>query len=360
MAEPKRTLPSRYYTDPAVFEGEKERIFARSWLCAGRLEQLREPGDYFTCRVMDEELILLRDMAGELRAFYNVCQHRAHRLLAGAGNQRVIACPYHAWTYELDGRLRGAPNRNKVAGFDGARICLTPVQVDTLATLILVNLDPAARPLRETMAGLEEEILAYTPDPEAVTCGHSQSFELEANWKVVLENYSECYHCVTAHPSFTRGTVEPASYRIVPHGLYQSHISKAKPDETANYAFDRTATAHGDEFAGWLIWPLTAFQVYPGGYVNSFRWVPIAVDRTVLDVDWYLPRAGPTAEEREMIDLHIRTTLQEDVDLVASVQQGLRSRGYDSGPLMIDGSDTGKSEHGVLALQELVREALEA
>jgi phenylpropionate dioxygenase-like ring-hydroxylating dioxygenase large terminal subunit len=350
------TLPSRDYTAPEVFEAEKTRIFHRTWQFAGHLEALREPGDYVTCAVAGQDLFVIRDRDGELRGFYNVCQHRAHQLVTGAGRVKRIVCPYHAWTYGLDGRLAGAPNTDKVPGFDASDICLAEVRVETFCHLVFVNLDPDATPLRELTEGLEDEIRALAPRIDDVVLADRVEKDLAANWKVVVENYSECYHCALTHPTFTRGVVDASSYRIVPHGLYQRHISDGQPAERASYDFDRRAG--GETFAAWYIWPAAAVQVYPGGAVNTFRWRPLSPGRTRVVHDWFFPETPASEDHMALVRQHRETTFAEDVPLVESVQRGLASHGYDRGPLMIDTEGSEKSELPLKALHDLWRQAM--
>ena len=358
-AAPVLTLPASYYTEPGVFAAERERIFARNWILFAHLSQLREPGDFVTGRVAEEPLVVLRDGDGVLRGFYNVCRHRGHLLLAGSGNRRVITCPYHAWAYGLDGRLRVAPNSEHVAGFDKSRICLKPVRVETLAGFVFVNLDREAESLKTLTGTMEEEILGFAPQIADLAFAHRSEVVLEANWKVAIENFSECYHCAHAHPTFTSGIVEPTSYRITALARHHRHLSRARSGAAKSYAFDEAASPRGGEFLSVLIWPLSAIEVYPGGIVNSFLYLPESGGRTRQQVDWYFPESKLTPEGEELIEQHCATTLAEDVALCNAVQQGLASRSYDRGVLMVDAEGSELSEHAVAHLQRLVLEALE-
>ncbi len=147
QGEPVRALAARYYTDQAIFEAEKERIFFRTWQFACHASKLRKPGDYTVFELFDQSLLLLCGADEEIRAFYNVCQHRAHELLSGEGNVRNIVCPYHALTYGIDGRLKRARNSAKVVDFDVSAICLSQVRVENFCGFLFVNLDPDAAPM---------------------------------------------------------------------------------------------------------------------------------------------------------------------------------------------------------------------
>ena len=192
-ADPKAsyTLPARFYTDPAIHEAEKPAIFYRTWHYAGHASQVEKIGDYFCFELNGESLFCIRDRDGEIKVHYNVCQHRAHELLRGEGNAKLIVCPYHAWTYELSGQLRSGPNIKAVPGFDRGEICLTSVRVEDFCGFLFVNLDPDAKPMDEWFPGAREELASYVPNILDLTpIEYVEVFE-KTNWKVSVENYSE-------------------------------------------------------------------------------------------------------------------------------------------------------------------------
>ncbi len=161
--EPVRSLEARYYTDPRVFEIEKTGVLSRTWQFACHASELENPGDYVAFDLADESLFSIRGRDGVIRTFYNVCQHRAHQLVSGAGSTRVVVCPYHAWTYELTGRLRAAPNSKSVPGFDASRICLTEVRTEVFLGFVFVNLDPDAPAMDEWFPGVRDELEGFVP-----------------------------------------------------------------------------------------------------------------------------------------------------------------------------------------------------
>ena len=203
------SLPSSWYRSAHVFALEKERIFCREWLCVGRAEELGAPGAHRVLDVLGESILLLRNRDGELRAFYNVCRHRGSRLChdgragaapptGGIAGQR-ITCPYHQWSYDLDGRLVAAPHLSGQAQFDKAQFSLYPVGVETWGGFVFVNLTPqGAAPFARQIAGIPERLTRY-PLAE-LRVGHTIRYEVGANWKVLCENYNECYHCGGVHP----------------------------------------------------------------------------------------------------------------------------------------------------------------
>jgi glycine betaine catabolism A len=205
------TLPSSWYRSDAIFALEKERIFCREWLCVARAEELADPGAYRVLELLGESVLLVRNREGRLRAFYNVCRHRGSRLCrenAAAGHAAAlgggigagrITCPYHQWSYDLDGRLIAAPYLTSEPGFDKTLFSLYPVALECWGGFVLLNLTPAqAVPLAAQLGAIPERICRY-PLTE-LRIGHTIRYEVAANWKVICENYNECYHCAGVHP----------------------------------------------------------------------------------------------------------------------------------------------------------------
>jgi choline monooxygenase len=341
------TLRARYYIDPAVAEREKEAVFYRSWNFVGHVEQLPEVGSYLACRVLDQDLFVIRGKDGELRAFYNVCKHRAHELVKGQGRTKAIVCPYHAWSYHLDGRLRTARGSEKTADFDASVFC----------NFVFVNLDPEAPSLASQAPGLEAELRSYCPELEKLTFAHRLTYEVEANWKNVVDNYLECYHCTPAHPAFV-DLVDIKSYRSVTHRIYSSHTSQGGRADNKAYSFDEAgATQQG--FAGWWLWPNLTVNTFPGcGNIMVMHVMPSGSETTLEHFDFYFLESTPNEEEMAAIR-YIDEVLQvEDIGLVESVQRGLHSRGYDQGRFIVDKDRTEMSEHAVHHFHALVLEAL--
>src|SRR5690606_15632104 len=163
------TLPARYYISPEIYERERAAVFFRSWIYAGHVEDLRTAGSYLTVQIADQNIAVIRGKDGTLRAFYNVCQHRAHELLRGRGRTPVITCPYHAWSYHLDGRLRSARGSERVEGFNAGEFCLKAIRVEEFGPFVFVNLDPEAASLAEQAGGLLAELRHQVPELDRLT-----------------------------------------------------------------------------------------------------------------------------------------------------------------------------------------------
>lgn len=196
-------LEGRYYTSADIFQAELERIFYERWLCVGRVEQIPNPGDYFIQAVGEESLIMVRGQDGQVRAFYNVCRHRGTRICIVADGHFTgsIQCPYHAWTYNLAGRLIGAPHMNEVEGFDKTDYPLYQAAVGVWEGFLWVNLSAQPEPFEQTFAPLMGKFSGW--NMAALRSARRIEYEVQANWKLVVENYSECYHCPLIHPALS-------------------------------------------------------------------------------------------------------------------------------------------------------------
>ncbi len=355
---PVRTLEARYYTDPEIFRIESEGLLARTWQFAGHVSQLAGPGDYFTFSIAGENLFCVRGRDQEIRAFYNVCQHRAHELVAEEGNAKLIVCPYHAWTYELSGELRSGPNINSVPGFDRSDVCLTPVIIEDFHGFLFVNLDPEARPMDEWFPGVRSELGEFVPDIAELAPLEWKAAQENCNWKVSVENYSECYHCQLNHPAFATGVINPKIYDIQPQGYCLRHVTECQNLDRMSYPVDPQANKHAGDYSSWFLWPMFSFQVYPGNVLNTYHWRANDTEHVTVWRGWYTNGGGQSEVISRLADQDRQTTVEEDIRLVESVQRGLKSRGYRPGPLVIDPACGVNSEHSVKVLQNWMREAV--
>jgi len=196
------SLQADAYTQKNWFDSDTSNIIKRTWQWVCHVEKTRTPGAYVTTEIAGQRIAVVRDSSGELRAFYNVCKHRAHHLLSGEGTTALIVCPYHAWTYKLNGRLHGAPHTKNLVQFDKNDICLDQVQVEEFCGFVFVNLDLSAPSLAEQSGDLQSEVLRWAPDVANLTFGHRLCYDINSNWKNVVDNFLECYHCPVAHKDF--------------------------------------------------------------------------------------------------------------------------------------------------------------
>jgi choline monooxygenase len=349
------SLPARLYTDPRMVEIEREAIFARSWQFLCHVEKLREPGSYVTGELAGKPIAAIRDGAGRVRAFYNVCRHRGHELLKGQGSLKLITCPYHAWTYHLDGRLRTARGAEKQPEFKSEELCLAEVAVEELCSLVFVNLDVKARPLAEQSGDLAREIESYAPDLGRLTFAHRLTYRIAANWKAIVDNFLECYHCPVAHKDFCT-LVEMDTYKVKTHGIYSSHMARAGRSANTAYGVEgATVTEH----AVWFLWPNMALLRYPGrGNFMVWKFMPAGPEQTYEEFDFFFETATPNDAEQAAIEYIDKVLQVEDIGLVESVQRGMRTPAFPAGRYVIDPAGSGMSEHAVHHFHGLVLDAL--
>ncbi|MDE0495233.1 MAG: ring-hydroxylating oxygenase subunit alpha [Acidimicrobiaceae bacterium] len=348
------SLHADAYVEPRWHEIEQSEVFARSWQWVGHVESLRDPGSYVTMDIAGMPVALVRGHDGELRAFYNVCQHRAHELLSGSGRTDSIVCGYHGWTYELTGRLSRARRTADVAGFDPSSICLSEVQAEEFGGFVYVNLDPAAAPLAEQSGGLGAEIARWAPDVADLTHVRRFHYDIASNWKNVVDNFLECYHCHVAHPDFVT-LVEMDTYRVTTHGIYSSHMARA--GYSANSAYDTSESAVKD-LAVWWLWPNTCLMRYPGrGNFSVMQMVPAGPERTLETIDFYLETDELTETDEESIRYIDEVLQPEDIGIVESVQRGMRTPAFTQGRIVCDPGGSGLSEHGVHHFHGLMLDA---
>ena len=353
---PQRVMEPFVYLDADVFGREQRQVLSSTWQYGCHVSEIARPGSYVTFEIAGESLFTVRDRDGTIRTFYNVCMHRGHRLLDGTGVRPKLVCPYHLWTYRLDGRLDHAPHAQGRPGFDPGGICLTEVLTEDLWGFLFVNLDRETSPIEATYPGVREALREFLPSIERMQPLERRWFTAESNWKVAVENYNECYHCRSAHPSFSKGVVLPDTYTILPVGQSLQHRAESSPDQY--YEIDYGASPHAADYRSFYLWPLFSFQIYPGPVLNTFCWRPASVDRTPFFREWFSLDGEESPTVRRVADEDARTTVAEDLALMCSVQGGLSSRGYRPGPLVIDPDMGLNSEHTVAAIKAWYQEAM--
>jgi len=345
------SLPSTWYTSDAVFKIEKERIFCREWLAVCRAEELAGPGDHLVLDVLGESILLLRNRDCALRAFYNVCRHRGSRLcrsahepadawgvkLAGGVTGRSIVCPYHQWSYDLDGALIGAPHLGADTGFDKSGLHLYPVGVDTWGGFVFLHLTPGeSRPLLAQLGGVPERVQRY-PLAE-LRIGATRRYSVAANWKVLCENYNECYHCGGVHPELC--AVVP-SFRE--GGGSQLDWSRGVAHREGAYTFTASGTARRRAFPGLdadervrhkgeLVYP-TLFVSLACEHAAIFILQPRGPERTDVVCHFLFEPfelAKPDFDARDVVEFWDLVNRQ-DWAVCERVQQGLQARVHRSG-----------------------------
>ena len=313
-------------------------------------------GDYFACEVVGEPLVVARGVDGELRAFYNVCRHRGATIAKGKGNRKSLQCMYHGWTYDLEGKLIGAPEMDANTDFNRDDFCMPTVKCEQWGPFIFVNLDPDAPPMRETSYG---DIMAETKrkgwDLAAMSQFERRDYEMDCNWKVYVDNYLEGYHVPIAHPGLYR-ELDYDAYRVDTFQYYSSQyapIRPAKPDDPKSR--DRRYIRDEDEAEALYYWifPNVMLNIYLDNMSINII-MPLGHGRTLTIFEWYFeqPGTGQGWESMQQIIQFSDEIQMEDIELCEIVQKGLQSRSYDRGRFCA------KRENGVHHFQSLVHEFL--
>lgn len=355
-SDPRKSLSlnAEAYTSQESFAYDTATILGRNWQWVCHSEKLRNPGDYVTATIANQSIAIVRGKDDVLRAFYNVCKHRAHELLSGEGRKSVITCPYHAWAYRLDGSLAAAPHTEHLIDFNKDDICLDEVLVEEFCSFIFVNLDKHAAPLAQVSGDLRHEINHWAPDLGELTFAHRLTYDIQSNWKNVIDNFLECYHCPTAHKDFC-DLVDMDTYKVTTYGIYSSHMADA--GNSANSAYD-VSNATIRTHAVWWLWPTTCLMRYPGrSSMIVLNVIPIGPDRTLETYDFFLETPTPDKMEEEAIRYLDEVLQVEDIALVESVQRGMSTPAFAQGRIVHDPDGSGKSEHAVHHFHGLVLDA---
>src|SRR5438477_7772208 len=331
------------YTDPSLQALERQGIFARAWQYVGHLAELGQGAGYVAGRVGDIPVVVTRDRTGLLRAFLNVCRHRGSVLAVGAAARETLQCPYHAWTYGLDGALRAAPRSDREAGFDCEGISLRPASVGAWGPFRFVNPDPEAAPLAEVLGDLPGLVAEAGVDIDELRHHARAESTVQANWKLVSENFLECYHCAVAHPGFTALVdVSPDAYRLEEHRLFSSQFGPARAETDGDLA---RSQFH-------FVWPNTGINIFPGRANLSIGPIlPAGPERTDRVLDYFFVEGEDESWIADLLELDDQIG-REDSALVERAQRGVGAGAISSGRLL------GESERLVAHFQALVRDAL--
>ena len=343
FAQGAKSLPQKYFVSPEIFARELSDIFAAQWVLVGHQSQIPNAGDCFVVEVANESLIIARNKDHSVRAFYNVCRHRGTRLCenavgAPAEHLSAIQCPYHAWTYALDGRLIGAPHMDEVEGFEKADYALHSPNVGLWEGFIFVNLDVSSAPLGEffsTLAGkFEHWNLPHLRSAKRV------EYDVHANWKLMFENYSECYHCLGVHPMLSKISPYDSAENDLTEGPFLGGFMKINQGSSLTMSGKSCAQAVGDSKAQdhtrvfyYSIFPNMLLSMHPD-YVMVHQLWPQSPERTLIFCDWFFHPEAFTKDDFRPDDAveFWDITNKQDWHVCELSQQGISSRAYVPGP----------------------------
>ncbi len=348
------TLPASWYSDPGVYAVERERVFARAWHYAGPAEWVADPGSFFAAQVGHVPVAIVRGKEGALRGFVNVCRHRGHMVVDGQGCRETLQCPYHAWTYDLDGSLRRAPRADREPGFDPSGLSLLPVAVGVWGPFVFANADPEAPPFEEWLGELPAIVAESGLDLTRVRFHSHHEWPIASNWKIAIENFLECYHCPTAHPGFSKVVdVSPDAYRLQVHATFSSQVGAVRASVlSGNGRASYTPSDDVTQAQYHFLFPATTVNIAPGiPNVALERWLPDGSGRTIEVTDYFFEPDAPPGEIEELMAWDSQVA-EEDTALVESVQRGLDSRTVLQGRLLPE------SEQLIADFQRRVRDAV--
>jgi len=361
------TLAAPYYYDEALFRREQERVFARSWRFVCHRTEIPNAGDYTTLEVENESVLVIRGKDDVVRGFFNVCPHRASQLVRpGSGNKpSVITCPYHSWTFGHDGALRGASRCERVKNFNKEDFSLTPVRVEELCGFIFINLDEDAAPLDGMAAGLGDLLMRECPGLEDYTLLARSDFDVNANWKAIIDNFIENYHLVLSGPEHKKFAdlvcSEEDQSTIRTHAAWSEFVSPAGPADNSAYQWATPRNlGGGNDFLTMHLFPDIGFVMFPGvNALSLFYTRPTGPETCTLVTAYYGPPGELDEATKAGVHYFSDELSPEDIELCEGVQRGLRSRAYHQGRLMVDAERTGLSEHAVHSFHAWLRSSLQ-
>jgi phenylpropionate dioxygenase-like ring-hydroxylating dioxygenase large terminal subunit len=336
------TPDAEFYFNRSIYEAEVRNIFQRNWLYFCHESQVAEAGDYLVGEIAGQSVYVARGKDKVIRGFFNVCQHRAHQLLNGSGRiKNTFRCPYHSWTYDLEGSLRGAPKCETVKNFSRADVKLRPIGVDVIGGFVFVNLESSAEPLSRAVPQFASKLLAMCPEAERLRFVKRQDFDIKANWKVVVENFLENYHSFYSGPAHGQlsNVIDQSTYRWTIDGKVIEFLGKGGTPETLPYELhgERKFSGRDDGFQIVFLWPNMAFIIVPGAsMLLVFLMNPRGAEATSEPLLYFGLEGGMDRGTAAAVDWFNNILGPEDVGLVESVQRGLHSLGYKRGRLMVD------------------------
>jgi choline monooxygenase len=356
------TLPSHFYTDPAMLARERKNIFLNTWQLVGTLSQpcgeangvrrtIADPESFFTTDVVSEPVIVTRDKAGTLRAFSNVCRHRAGPIAQGSGCKHVLQCAYHGWTYALDGRLIGTPEIDGVEFFDRSEFGMVPLRLETWQQFIFVNFNADTSPLSVYLGNIPEQAKGF--EFGGLGLAERRDYIVDCNWKVYVDNYLEGYHIPIVHPGLMK-EIDYPRYRIETFRYYSQQLGPVKeirPGDPGERVYPPGVGLK--EALYFWIFPNLMLNFYPDNIQTNVI-VPLSHDKTLTIFEWYFHDAlSQKARERTKKAIEFSEVVQqEDMHICEAVQRGLNSSLYDRGRYSV------KRENGVHHFHMLLSEFL--
>lgn len=364
-AETAQTLPARYFFDPGIFALEKERIFMKSWHVMCHKSELKQPGDFVVCNILDQSVVGTKGADDKIYAFHNVCQHRGNRLVneRRGKSKTLFRCSYHSWCFGLDGSLRTAPRSERLVGFDKESFSCPEVRVEEFAGFLFINLDPEARPIRETLPGAEAAMLERFPDIDDLEFVSEKEFTVPANWKVVMDNNIEGYHFQLSGPvhRVLSSVIRFDEFKPITYENWWTYNSPANTDADEAYGvlLSPEMKKINPYFFNILLFPNITFYRFPfSEFLGTFIMFPTTAETSIVHAGYYASGARLSPVTEAAINWFNEELGPEDISLNVTMQKGIRSIGFRQGRYMVDPARSNISEHLIHYFHSLVYKAL--
>ena len=339
------TLPASLYTDPDILHLEYQSIFENTWQLVGHQDQVRNVGDQLVCQVGRVPIVVVKNTQQEIKAFHNVCRHRAGPVAIKNSNDKVLRCKYHGWTYTLDGDLKSAPEMNSTPNFDVCQYHLPKAKIEVWQGFLFVCINDSPAPLETVLAGIKDTILPI--DLNRFSFSHRDEYLIDCNWKVYMDNYLEGYHLPHVHPGLSK-LLDYRSYDTILHEWHSYQFSPLDNPNNDENNFYGDGKAHY-----YCVYPNLMLNILPGRLQTNVI-LPQGINKTRIYFDYYYDNMGsPETDALIKKDSEFSDEIQEeDILICEQVQKGLGSGSYKAGRLCM------KREAGVLHYQNLIRQSL--
>ena len=350
------TLPAGTYSCAKRYNEEFDKIFKKEWIYTLHESQLPEIGSYETFELGSVPLLIVRGQDNGIRAFFNVCVHRGHILAKGSGTANQFVCPYHAWTYQTDGTLRGAPGA-RLSNMPDCIRSLRQVETRNRDGFIFVRLEAGEDDFDEKFAGFFEELNQTLPNLSRMRFARRYKAPVQCNWKIMVENYLECYHCSVTHPALAE-LIDLENFKIFQNEYYLTTSAPAGSPDNAAFRYAPRKDMQ-TQFTGWGLWPNASFNIFPGqDNILIFHMVPSAAEETYGYCDFFFLDGEVDEEAAALMAWEVDILETEDNDLIMSAHKGMKSGALDHGTFILDTANHMVSEEPLAHFTHMVERAV--
>lgn len=350
------TLPAAAYHCEERYREEFDKIFKSEWIYAIHESQIPKAGSYETFDIGSVPLLIVRGKDGIVRAFYNVCVHRGHILAEGNGTANQFVCPYHAWTFNTDGTLRGAPGA-RVSNMPACAKSLREIETHSRDGFVFIRLEKGEDDFDKKFGAFFEELNRTMPNLSRMRHVRRYAEPVQCNWKIMVENYLECYHCPVTHPALAE-LIDLENFKILQNEFYLTTSAPAGSSDNAAFSYTPRKDMQ-TQFTGWGLWPNSSFNIFPGqDNILIFHMVPSAAEETYGYCDFFFLDGEVDEEAEALMKWEVDILETEDNDLIMSAHKGMKSGALDHGTFILDTDNHMVSEQPLAHFNQMVRRAL--